>query len=155
MHKIPAAITAVAVACAIAPSARAESSNDLKEVRAEIQQLKQDYEARIRALEKRLAAAEAKAAQADRKASDARRTAGKAQQQALETKETRRPGTPAAVPTQETAPAPAQQERQNAFNPAISLTLEGTYADLSQDPDNYQHQRLHDLVRGGPVASAA
>jgi hypothetical protein len=36
----------------------------------------------------------------------------------------------------ETAAAPPQ--KANAFNPAISLILSGTYAHLSQDPANYQ-----------------
>jgi hypothetical protein len=138
MQKIPAAITAAAMACAIAPSARSDSSDDLKEVRAEIQQMKQDYEARIRALEKRLAAAEAKAAQAERKATDAKRTAGKAQQQALETKDAVAEVSQPMTAPEAAAPAPTQQERQNAFNPAISLILEGTYADFSQDPEDSQ-----------------
>jgi hypothetical protein len=138
MPKIPAAVTAAAMACAIAPFARAGSSDDLDEVRAEIQQLKQDYETRIRALEKRLAAAEAKATRAERKASDANRTAGKARQQALETKDAVAEASQPMTAPEAAAPAPAQQERQNAFNPAISLILEGTYADFSQDPEDSQ-----------------
>ena len=130
MYKIPAAITAAAVACAIATSARADSSDDLKEVRAQIQQLKRDYETRIRALEKRLAAAEAKAARAER-------TAGEVRQQALETRQTVAAASQPMTAPEAAAPAPTQQERQNAFNPAISLIMEGTYANFSQDPDDY------------------
>ncbi len=135
MHKIPAAVVAAAVACATAPLARADSSDDLKEVRAAIQQLKEDYESRIRNLEQRLAAAEAKAARAERDASDAKRAAGNAAQPALASGET---GTEASQPMTApvVTPAPTRQERQNAFNPAISLILEGTYADLSQDPES-------------------
>jgi hypothetical protein len=138
MHKISAAITATTMACAIASSAPADSSEDLKEVRAQIQQLKQDYETRIRALEKRLAAAEAKVAQAERKASDAKRTAGNAQQQALETKQTVAEVSQPMTAPEAAAPVPTQQERQNAFNPAISLILEGTYAHFSKDPEDSQ-----------------
>lgn len=137
MHKIPAAVTAAAVACAIAPSAHAESFDDLKEIRAQIHQLQQDYEARIRSLEKRLAAAEAKAARADRRATEASQSASTAQRQAQETTETVAQASQVSATVSQTGPAPGQQERQNAFNPAISLILQGTYADLSQDPEDY------------------
>jgi hypothetical protein len=150
MHKISAAIAAATMACAIAPFARADSSEDLKEVRAQIQQLKQDYETRIRALEKRLAAAEAKVAQAERKASDAKRTAGKAQQQALETKQTVAEVSQPMTAPEAAAPAPTQQERQNAFNPAISLILQGTYADFSQDPEDYHISGFMTPPEAGP-----
>jgi hypothetical protein len=135
MSKIHAAVAAAALACAMAPPSRAQSSDELKEIRAQIQQMKQEYEGRIEALEKRLAAAEAKAARAESRASQAKQVAVKAQSQATKVRQEIAEAQPEAEP----APAPAlsQQERQNAFNPAISLILEGTYTDLSQDPDSY------------------
>jgi hypothetical protein len=152
MHKIPAALAAAAMACTIAPAAHAESSNDLKEVRAQIQQLKRDYEERIRSLEQRLAAAEQKAAQADRAATEAKRTAGEAQQQVQEGRQAVVEAAPmTAPPAPDTVSAsPAQQERQNAFNPAISLILEGTYADFSQDPDTYHINGFMTPPEAGP-----
>ena len=79
----------------MAPMARAASDADLAEIRRQIQSLKDDYEARIRALEERLKEAESRAAP---------------------------------------APAPASGSAGiAAFNPAISLILAGTYANLSRD----------------------
>lgn len=98
------------------PPALAAGDADLAKIYAEIQQLKQSYEARIQALESRLQQAEstAKAAQT---------TAAQANEKASQV---------AAAP-QAAAPSGA-----NAFNPGISLNLSGTYANLSQNPDNYR-----------------
>jgi len=85
-------------------------NDDLAGIRDEINRLKQTYEQRIEALEKRLAEAEAKA--------------GKGESSAARVQ-----------------PAPAGKNRPaaaNAFNPAISLILQGTYANTSQDPNAYQ-----------------
>lgn len=106
--------------------AMAASDADLAKIYAEIQQLKQNYEARIQALETRLLQAEnaAKAAQS---------TADKAGDQASQV----------AV-----APQPAASSGANAFNPGISLILSGTYANLSQDPDKY---RITGFIPGGEI----
>ena len=96
------------------PSVWAASDADLTQIRDEINQLRQTYEARISALEKRLAQAESHATQAEARASDAQEKAGQAVAQA----------TP--------------QSTQNAFNPAVALILSGTYANLSRDPNHYQ-----------------
>jgi hypothetical protein len=82
------------------PVAQAASDAELAEIRRQIQSLKDDYEARIRALEERLKEAEARPA-------------------------------PAAAPA---ASAPAGLA---AFNPAISMVLQGTYANLSKDPASF------------------
>src|SRR3954469_4512112 len=81
------------------PIAQAATDADLAEIRRQIQSLKDDYEARIRALEERLKEAEAR--------------------------------TPAPA-SSATAPAGLA-----AFNPAISMVLQGTYANLSQDPRSF------------------
>ena len=106
--------------------ALAASDADLAIISAEIQQLKQSYEARIQALETRLQQAEntAKAAQS---------TAAKADEKASQV----------AV-----APQPASSSGANAFNPGISLILSGTYANLSQDPDKY---RITGFIPGGEI----
>ena len=90
-----------ALALAMLPAvAHAASDADLAEIRRQIQSLKDDYEARIRALEARLKEAETRAAP------------------------------PAAAPASPGAGLAA-------FNPAISLILAGTYANLSQDPRHF------------------
>jgi hypothetical protein len=109
---------ALALALVAAHDAHAATDADLAEIREQIRSLRQSYEARIEALEKRLQEAEAKAA--------------------------------APVPA---APAPAaapagRAAAANAFNPAISLVLQGNYAHLSQDPENYA---LHGFAPGGEI----
>jgi hypothetical protein len=133
MFKVRAAVVAAALACAVAPPSHAQQSDELKEIRTQIERMKQEYEGRIQALEKRLAAAEEKAERAEHRAGQARQVAAKAEHQATKARQEVAQAPPEAAP----APSVAQQERQNAFNPAISLILEGTYTDLSQSPDTY------------------
>jgi hypothetical protein len=87
---------------------------ELARIRAEIQQMRETYEARIAALEKRLAQAENK-------------TESKVDSRAA-------PAEPVAASAAATPAAAAQ----NAFNPAVSLILSGTYASLQRDPDTYE-----------------
>lgn len=110
--------TALAAACTTLSSspAFAASDEDLAQMRNEIRQMKQEYEARIQALEQRLQAAEAQPA-------------------------------PAPVATAASVPAaPSSTATANAFNPAISAILGGTYANLSKDPSKY---RIQGFVPGG------
>jgi hypothetical protein len=102
-------LIASAIALAFAGPAPAQDA-ELAKIREEIRQMKEGYERRIDALEKRLAEAEA------------------------------RPGSAQAAPLP-TAAAPSRPGRsgdESAFNPAVSLTLQGTYASTSQDPNTYQ-----------------
>jgi hypothetical protein len=101
-----------------APHARAASDADLEAIRAQIQSLRQDYDARIEALEERLKAAEAEAAQAKAQA---------AQAAALS-----QAGASASPPS-----AASATRGLAAFNPAISAILDGTYANLSRDPERW------------------
>src|SRR5687768_14828238 len=104
-------LIATAISLAFAGPAPAQDS-EIAKIREEIRQMKDGYERRIDALEKRLAEAEAKA--------------GK---------------TAAAAAPAATAAAPARAGRdagESAFNPAISLILQGTYAHTRQDPESYQ-----------------
>jgi hypothetical protein len=113
MQRFVLAPCAFALALIACPSAKAAGDADLVEIREQIRQLKESYEARIRALEERLQQAETKAA----------------------------PATPAP----EAAPAPTAAAGASsapaagiaAFNPAISAVLQGVYANLSQDPNQY------------------
>ena len=117
---------ALAVACVV-PPALAQDSAELKEIREQIRRMKDDYESRIRALEGRL----------------------------LETE--RRAQSAAVAPTATAAPssaappssARASSSSANAFNPAMSLILGGTYARLSQDPADYRIQGF--IPSGGEV----
>jgi len=105
----------VTAAFGFCQAASAAPGDDLNELREQIQQLKKQYEQRIQALEKRLD-------QAEKSAADAATQAGAAQVTAQ----------------QAAAQASSRPSAPNAFNPAISLILNGTYGNLSQDPNTYQ-----------------
>jgi hypothetical protein len=103
---------AAAVALAFAGAAQAQDA-ELAKIREEIRQMKESYERRIETLEKRLSEAEGKA---------------------------RKPTEDAAGPAAVQSPGPVQSAAAaaNAFNPAISLILQGTLSGTSQDPNTYQ-----------------
>jgi len=94
--------------------ALAQSSTEFEEIRKEIQNVKDSYEKRIEELEARLK-------QAEESAQRAQETAQRAEQQAQ--------SAAAAAPVTSAAPS------QNAFNPGISLILQGAYRNYSEDPD--------------------
>lgn len=97
---------AIALAFLLPAAANANDSNEMEKLRGELQQLKQSYETRIQSLESRLQQTETVATQADKKADDA------------------------------TIQASSKPTSSNAFNPDISLILNGTLANRSQD-SNY------------------
>jgi len=103
-------LIAAAIALALAGPALAQDA-ELARIREEIKEMKEGYERRIDALEKRLAEAEAKAGKAERSAASAETAAASA---------SNRPAS------------------ESAFNPAVSLVLQGTYANTSQDPNKFQ-----------------
>jgi hypothetical protein len=117
-HFAAALLLALWIPCA----AHAQSRAELDEIRKQIDEVKEAYESRLQALEKRLQEAEAAAAEA-RKAAAAP------------------PAAPAApVPAGETAGGPTGRRGQvtsNAFNPAISVILQGTYGDFKESPHDY------------------
>lgn len=102
-------LIAAAAAIAFAGPALAQDA-EIAKIREEIKQMKDAYEKRIQMLEKRLTEAEAKA--------------GKAEQSAAQ--------------AETAASAAGSRGGENAFNPAVSLILQGTYARTSQDPNNFQ-----------------
>ena len=129
MHRRMLVAGASALAILAAPQAWAASDADLEAIRAQIQSLKQHYDARIQALEQRLKAAEAEAAQAKAQATQA--------------------ATPAAALPQgggSTPTAASATRGLAAFNPAISAILNGTYANLSRDPGEW---RMAGFLAGG------
>jgi hypothetical protein len=112
---------ALALALLMAADVHAATDADLAEIRAEIRQLKESYEARIEALEQRVKDAEAKAAAATPIANGSASA----------------PVSP--TPTTEVAASapPPTTSGISAFNPAISAVLQGAYANFSQDPNKY------------------
>jgi hypothetical protein len=131
-----AAALAAALGATVCAPATALAADDkaLAQIRADIKQMKEAYEARIQALEKRLQDAEAKSAASERQAAVAAAT----------------PAAPAApaVPAAPTAAAPVSgaPASATAFNPAVALILGGTYTNLSQDPQQY---RIQGFIPGG------
>nr|VFK80331.1 MAG: hypothetical protein BECKSD772D_GA0070982_11036 [Candidatus Kentron sp. SD] len=105
----------------------AEGSGEIAELRRALADMRQQYEARINALEARIRRAEISAASAETKA-----TGNEARIEAR--------AAPAPVPTA------GIQSRANAFNPAISLILQGTGASYSRNPE---HWRLPGFQSGG------
>ena len=120
MFKLNIIAGAMVLALALPAAAQTQSNPDLDEIRKQIQELKESYESRIQALEKRLKEAEEGAAKAQSAATQAQQSATQAQQNAQ-----------AAA-----APPPSQQASQNAFNPALSLILNGSYNNFSVNPAN-------------------
>jgi hypothetical protein len=114
---------AIALALAVAPAAHAATDAELAEIREQIRQLKENYEARIQALEQRLKDAESRSAAAAPATTGAPPAPAAAES--------------AAQPTVASAPTPSAATGIAAFNPAISAVLQGVYANLSQDPNQY------------------
>ncbi len=100
---------ALALALFAATPSWAASDADLAQIRDEIRQLKENYEARIQSLEVRLKEAEAASAKP----------------------------VASAPPPEAAAPPTSSSSGIAAFNPAISAVLQGGYANLSQDPEKY------------------
>jgi hypothetical protein len=114
MRYTAAALTALLTTSVLPVCAHAQTPDDIAQIRQQIQQMKLEYEARINDLEKRLAAAEAKSAAPP-------------------------PAPAASAPAPEaSASAASSAHRGNAFNPDISVVLQGRYANLSEDPNTYR-----------------
>src|SRR5262245_13204946 len=105
-----AALMTLATLPAVAPA------DDVSDLRAELQTLKNDYNSRVDALETRIKQIEA----ANAAAADAATALA------------------AAPPPPEPAPAAPAGGGATAFNPAISLILGGSYTDTSRDPADWR-----------------
>jgi outer membrane murein-binding lipoprotein Lpp len=130
MFDIKTSAWAAVVAVTLLPAqASAASDAELDQIRAQIRSLRQDYDARIKALEERLKAAETEAAQAKAQAAQA----------------------PVAPVAQAPVPPPTPTSTTQglaAFNPAVSAILNGQYANLSRDPSQW---RMAGFLQGGEV----
>ncbi len=140
-HRLATAVIA-AVATLMHPVATlAAGDEEMKELREQVRLLRENYEQRIQALETRLRAAEQSAgraadiaARADTGASQVRATAESAE----------------SVTSQAALQASSRPSGEGAFNPGVSLVLNGTYGNVSRDPAAY---RLSGFVpTGGEVA---
>jgi len=117
------ALLALAALPAVAPAA-----DDVAALRAELQALKSDYSARVDALESRIKQLET-ANQATADAASALAAA------------------PPPAPEPGPAPSASAGGGANAFNPAISLILGGTFTTSSRDPADYH---VAGFVPAGP-----
>ncbi len=110
-----AALCVASLAMASAMPARAADDATTAEIRKQIEQMRSDYETRIRKLEDQLNKTEADA-------QAAKAAATQAQAQA------------AAAPPSPPPPPETKTETAGAFNPAISAVLNGTYGAFKHDP---------------------
>ena len=111
--RVPRAIV-VALALLLSSPLYAASDAEVAEIREQLRQLRESYEARLQALEQRLKDAEA-----------------------AKTKEAAAAPVPAPVPVAAAPPGSSPASGIAAFNPAISAVLQGRYANLSQDPEKF------------------
>ncbi|MDQ2961887.1 MAG: OprO/OprP family phosphate-selective porin [Pseudomonadota bacterium] len=109
---VPRALS-LALALSLSPPLYAASDAEVAEIREQLRQIRESYEARLQALELRLKDAEAAKA-----------------------KETAAAPIPAAAPAA-TPPVSSAASGIAAFNPAISAVLQGRYANLSQNPEKF------------------
>jgi hypothetical protein len=136
MLKPLGSLIALAAVLTLPLAAQAADSKELAEIREQIKQLKESYEARIQALETRLKDAETKAQAAETKAQSAESAAGQASEAAKSA-------------AAQAAPASSPRSASSglaAFNPAVSLVLQGRYASLSEDPGRFG---LSGFIPGG------
>ena len=130
-----------------APMASAADNKELAEIRAQIRQMKDDYESRLQALEQRLAQAQVATTAAQEQAKAASAVATEAASAAAQ----------ASAQAQAAGPSPAATSQagaaSNVFNPDISVILGGTFGKLKQDPEQYRLQGF--IPPGGEVGPGA
>ena len=136
MQKLLQASVALALAAPL--GAMADTPSEIRALRQELEAMRSAYEARLQAMEQRLRAAEAAAAstaQPPRPPSPAPATPAAATSAGAPSA----PVAAASVAAASVAAAPvgAPPAGANAFNPALSLILSGTYTRTSQDPARY------------------
>jgi hypothetical protein len=136
VSRLAAALSGIGILslCLAMPARAADATpSELEQVKRQLAELRQAYEARLQALEKRLAEMQ-----------QAQSASAAPAQSASVAPALPPPATNAAPAT--AAPATASA---TAFNPALSLILAGTYANLSRNPDTYRLQGF--IPTGGEV----
>ncbi|MDD3353154.1 hypothetical protein [Zoogloea sp.] len=126
------ATVCVALAAAFPTLASAASDADLKQLRQQLKELRDSYEQRIQALERRLADTESQAASAVTRAVAADQTATSAVQSVAQV-EARTVQAQAAADSAARSPVAA-----SAFNPSISLIIDGKFTRFQRDPSAYR-----------------
>ncbi len=129
-HVIPAGLL-LALSFSLAPreTQAAATADDMATLRAEIDALRESYEAKLQALDARLRAAEAALAPA---------TPAQPAQAAASAPMATAEAAPPTAPAPAVAPAAAAAGGgANAFNPAVSLILSGTATHTTLDPARY------------------
>jgi len=136
---------AVLAALAVLPlAASAAGDPDLAALRQQVEQMRTDYEARIRQLEQRLDHAERSAAAAHAAATDAGKRADDAQRLAQAADTSAEQAQSDAADAQQasedaaTAPTSGFADAVNRFNPAISMVLQGTATRYANNPDDWR-----------------
>lgn len=140
VHFALAAAFAALLAPGVSSTAFASTQEEVKALREEVRELRERYERRIEALERLLR----------------QRTHAGAETGAGGTQSVTGSGVPATQPP--ATPSPPVQtgyrgSDPGAFNPGISLILNGTYGSLSRDPARYQIRGF--APTGGEVAPPA
>ena len=142
MSKHHRSAAALCLAAGFLNPALAADAGELQQLRQEIDAVKASYEARMLALERRLAALQPDGGTATAAPASTAFTApvtanaGAAPPAAPPPAEPPAPSY-AAEPASASAAAPSSA---SAFNPAVSVILNGTYANLSHDPATYRLQ---------------
>jgi len=128
----------------------ADPATELRDVRRELDQLKAAYESRVQALEAQLQTLQQRLdAAAPAQPTPAPTGTATSATPATATATSAAATAPASAEPLPTAPAPASGGGIAAFNPAIALILDGTYANLSRDPARYRLQGF--IPSGGEV----
>jgi hypothetical protein len=129
----PTLMAAAVAAALLAPgAASAVSDAEMTELREQVRQLKEQYEKRIESLERRLQQAEGAAQKAQGAAVKAEGVATTAADAATKAEAQAVKAESAAIQ------ANTRPTSEAAFNPAVSVILNGVYANLSQDPGRFQ-----------------
>jgi hypothetical protein len=147
-------LTAVAVCAAVLwplHARAADPADELRDVRRQLDELKAAYEARVQALEAKVQALQSRLEAAPSAPPPVPGPASAQAPAALPSTPAITATAPAAPPAVAAEPAPSGGAAGGiaAFNPAISLILNGTYANLSQDPTRYKLQGF--VPSGGEV----
>jgi hypothetical protein len=134
-NTVVAAAMGAALAAPMAHAADKKEQKELAEIRAEIRQMKEAYEARLQALEQKL-----QAAQADTAAAKAQVAALASAPAASAAPAADAPAVTAVEPAAAPVNTGSANTPSNIFNPNISMILGGTLQNLKQDPNQYRLQ---------------
>ncbi len=129
------ALIAVATLVILWPSASVMANDDIEALKRQLETMKKEYEQRIQALEKGLRAAQEKA---DLAQAQAEKTALSQQQVEQKIQAQKTANDAVSQASVSSTGGTSTTTSQNAFNPALSVILDGTYAAYDNDPDQYR-----------------